>query len=313
MNQQDLLIDFIGVKFNKIINQKFSFPAFFFGGLYYIYRKMYLLGFMFYLLTTLIVSLVPNTYIVILIHFLLSIIFAIIFRPTYIKFCINKTNKIFKQNPNDEDIIFIKCISKGKPAILPVIVAIILSAVCLGFIYSKLEISNNSSDNSSNSTNEYNSDNNTSNEASEHIGNLEINGSINLDEKVNIQLPNGFLKKFYSSSSYYFYEYDTGGTGIFNECTLSLYVVKWPHGSKKLIIGLAQEDSATSTIKSEIINNMEWWSYLTVDGFGNTYEASTTHNENVYLLKYSIGKHVNGDISEYTKYYNDILHSITFN
>ena len=39
MNREELIKIFVGKNYNKFMKRNFSIPAFFFGGLYYIYRK----------------------------------------------------------------------------------------------------------------------------------------------------------------------------------------------------------------------------------------------------------------------------------
>ena len=50
MDNDKLLKTFIGKNYPKILYNKVSIPGFFFGSYYFLYRKMYLMGFILFLL-----------------------------------------------------------------------------------------------------------------------------------------------------------------------------------------------------------------------------------------------------------------------
>ena len=325
MNEEILLKSFIGEKYDKIKNKKFSIPAFLFGGLYYAYRKLYILGFILYILTALITTLLPsnanNILLKIFLYIVLSTACGICFKPIYMLFSKYKITKIQKQNLQNPEDLLKDCKRKGKTSFIAVIVVIILYAICINFIMSK-------SNTKTHTSNKYNLETETSKELSidsnkelsrvtpkengEYSGVLSVNSNVNLNEILKIQIPTIFKKTFLNSTYLYDFKYDTESDGIFDECNISLNVVNDYSDSTQLINEMSKYHSATQTLKTEKINNIEWTSYEDISSIATTYYSATTNNGLVYLLEYSIQRDVKGNKTDYIKYYTDILNSITF-
>lgn len=125
-----LLINYIGKNYKKIIQEKFSFPAFFFGGLYLVYRKMYLLGIISYFLPMFLTILFMDNLIILSIVMILWLVMLIILGLF--------TNKKYAEKAYDEcmnidekygyisDEAIVKlCTKKGGTSIAGVIATII--------------------------------------------------------------------------------------------------------------------------------------------------------------------------------------------
>lgn len=313
MEDEVLIRGFIGKKYDKFINKRFFIPAFFFGGLYYIYRKMYVLGFSLYLLTIATTSFIDNVFVSLFLNILLSTCYGLFFGPSYMKFSKSKVEKIKNNHfENAEDMLNV-CNKSGGTNFWGVPIAIMLYAICYNIIMPNFNTNEKQ-------TNEYNSESEVSSEtldeavnsASEYNGALSVKSDIKLKDSIEITIPDIFSETLFNTSYWYRYEYETDGEDFFDKCEVSLKIVNGYSDSNKLISEMAEYHSAIDTLKKDTINNVEWSSYYKTDRLGATYYSATTHGELVYLLEYSIGKDVKGNAEDYMTYYNSILNSITF-
>lgn len=96
--EENLLKDYIGKNYEQLKQPRFSFPAFFLGGYYLIYRKMYLYGFLLLLLNISILFL-PE---LIFILFFVNIIVATNFNKLYYTFATKKVDNLKQKNENKD-------------------------------------------------------------------------------------------------------------------------------------------------------------------------------------------------------------------
>mgnify|MGYP004456208051 CR=1 FL=1 len=82
IDNDSLIKLFIGNNYNKIVSLKFSFPTFFFGPLYLLYRKQYLVSLAWTILIILLNVIIPSYAFILLILF--SLIFAYFFNEYYL-------------------------------------------------------------------------------------------------------------------------------------------------------------------------------------------------------------------------------------
>lgn len=126
-----LLINYIGKNNKKFFNNKFSFTAFFFGGLYLIYRKMYVLGILIYFIETFITQFFFNNEIlstIITILILIERIFlGFVINKKYLDIAYNNCMKIQEKNfiRPDEEIVS-SCKENGGTNLFLVIVLAIM-------------------------------------------------------------------------------------------------------------------------------------------------------------------------------------------
>ena len=126
-----LLINYIGKNNKKFFNNKFSFTAFFFGGLYLIYRKMYVLGMLIYFIETFFtVYFVDNIIVLSIILFLIlieRIFLGFVINKKYLDIAYNNSMKIQEKNfiRPDEEIVS-SCKENGGTNLFLVIVLAIM-------------------------------------------------------------------------------------------------------------------------------------------------------------------------------------------
>ena len=135
--EEEYLKAYVGVNYEKIKSNSFSFPTFLFGPFYLFYRKEYLLGIIDAIICSVFI-LQPEYY------FLIGLIFGILFRIVYINKARRKIGNILIKYDNlshDEKIE--KCRKKGGTnIILPIILFIIMIFVlCIQIV--KDETTNN--------------------------------------------------------------------------------------------------------------------------------------------------------------------------
>lgn len=124
ISDDDLINAYIGKNADKLKNGTFSANTFFFGSLYVLYRKMWLLG-IGWLAVNLIVGafLEPISNIV---SIVLGVVLGLKFKNLYLKHVIEEVNKIKIENSNAsrEELMMI-CANKGGTSVLGVILPII--------------------------------------------------------------------------------------------------------------------------------------------------------------------------------------------
>lgn len=125
ISDDDLINAYIGKNADKLKNGTFSANTFFFGSLYVLYRKMWLLG-IGWLAVNLIVGafLEPVSNVI---SIALSVVLGLKFKNLYLKYVIEEVNKIKIENNNAsrEELMMI-CTNKGGTSILGVILPIII-------------------------------------------------------------------------------------------------------------------------------------------------------------------------------------------
>lgn len=121
-NKEDFIKAYVGKKYDKIKTQKFSFPFFFLGAVYFFYRKLYVLGFI-WMIVSLIFGIINPAFLLIL-----QIILACYFSKIYLNIVENRVKEIRSQNKKDsQDEIIRRCKQKGGTnIILPFLLIIII-------------------------------------------------------------------------------------------------------------------------------------------------------------------------------------------
>jgi len=139
-----LLESFMGPKAKKIMSSGFSFPSFFFGPMYLIYRKMYLYGFGLWILQTLLSSFVPKVGQVATL--VIEVFLAIKFRDLYTKHAKDEIENIKKTNPgvNFEGLNALARKKGGVNKVLPIIFGILMAIIVIfAIVFSFVSISGN--------------------------------------------------------------------------------------------------------------------------------------------------------------------------
>ena len=118
---------FIGENYEAIRKKNFSFPAMFFGLLYFLYRKFYSGFFLFLVVNVLVLGLIPE------LAFIIPFVFGFLFNKLYLKFVEYKVNKIKSQFIGTNEELRARLIKKGGTSWLGPIIYIVFS-VLLSFI-----------------------------------------------------------------------------------------------------------------------------------------------------------------------------------
>ncbi len=121
INNDDAFIDaYIGKNINIIKNNSFSTNVFFFGSIYIFYRKMWLLGFLWLVISIIIGLFIPFSSII---QLAINIVIALQFKKIYLNHVREKVKKIKSENPgkSKEELLMI-CSKKGGTTIVPVVI-----------------------------------------------------------------------------------------------------------------------------------------------------------------------------------------------
>lgn len=275
-----------GDKVDKLKNGSFSWCAFFFGPLYFMYRKMVGLGIAILLLETVIASLSIPLSVCLLIDVIISVSLGLLFKKLYVKHVEKETEKIKNSNATktDEEIITL-CTKKGKPSVGMVALGILLSMILL-FIVSAIN---------PNST--FSRTMEIINSNDKKLKNLQE--SLDVSGNIEFELPKGFEKSSISTEMLPVYDYEKDNSS----CTLMMATYAQNEGetAKSFIenISLTPGESMGS-ITTQTINGVEW-SKVQVTGqpiYGNTaiyeYYYVVTKNNKIYKVSYSIYRDENG-------------------
>ncbi len=128
INDKDLIDAYIGNNADKLKNGGFSINTFFFGVLYVLYRKMWLLGFVWLAINIIVSMFLPSisTYLT----WGANIIISLQFKKLYLNHVTEEVNKIKIENPGktNEQLMLI-CSQKGGTTLIPVILVGIIYAI----------------------------------------------------------------------------------------------------------------------------------------------------------------------------------------
>ena len=152
----DLLKVFIGKNSDKILAENFNFAAFFFGSIYFFYRKMYSCGFILFIIEMIFSNLLKSQIITTVIGLILSFIVGLKTNQLYVKHAKKKIKKI-KNNGISNEEIKTNCIKKGGTSIASailfvvtvIIIFIVLSFLALIILYNQFKILNEGGDETS--------------------------------------------------------------------------------------------------------------------------------------------------------------------
>ena len=155
-----LLAAYIGNNYNKIIQKKFSWPAFIFNAFYVAYRKVYIQTIVIYIILE--IATLINNFLGGVLPLLSSLLYLIIiysimfllgknFNKLYIDYSKKQIEKIKQENPNDADNDLIrKCQAKGGTSIWAMIGIIILASIISSIISNAFPKTSTSSMNANN-------------------------------------------------------------------------------------------------------------------------------------------------------------------
>lgn len=314
-DDEELLEVFIGKNYNKITNNPFNFAGFFFTTAYLFYRKMFLYGMILFFANIIISLLSGNAYVSIIIG--AGVGFLV--NKVYLGYAKKKIANIKLKNASKsfEEIKMI-CSKKGGTSIglvilgslLQIVIVVVVTVVAFVFgataLFGSLftgildqvqngEIQENESNNSM--TSEINDT---------YDGVMMYDTSIKMKNEFAISVPSVFKDE--SDEYEYEYVYESG-QGVFDDCSVSLFVPSGYSSAENLINQLAvyNKDNNPTSVASATLNGIEWHAFSYNDVFGTKYYYGTTKNNKVYLLEYEVQEDAANDCDSYRQ---SILNSI---
>lgn len=279
INNQNKVVDdntlikaYIGPNADKLTNNSFSWCSFLFGGLYFFYRKMYLLGGI-ALLISFLLTYYAKSYSVLSLIFLVLI--GIYFKKYYLNEVSKKVERIKKENAtkNTNDLIQI-CNKEGGTSLGMLILAIIVYGIIAGFTANEYSISNGSS------------------------------GIIN---GLHYKIPTDFEESEYNTTSNIYYTYRDEN----NYCDFYIAVINSDYSTSSYyyLRSLVSSNSYdTSLIKEKTINNKTWETFETNTNDNQKYYFVADNDNKLFDVEYSILY----DDGYCSKAYKEFVNSLNF-
>lgn len=279
-NDEDLIKAYIGNNYEKFKKNKFSLPTFFFGPLYFFYRKLYLLG-LIWIIAISIFWLNPIFLIII------TVALSTTFSTIYLAEVKRRIKKIKLENKNLGDSTLLEiCSKKGGVNRLVFLAIIPLILIAIGTINLLLE--------------EYREEKPLTKEESYKI------------ENISYTIPKGFVKSKYETDTYKFYSYIKD----LEYCSISFniydydYLYKEDYTMEKYLNTHLDNNTEEiiSTPQTITINN-EIWTHI------NKYDDYET--EDFYILKknnkfYEINTSADTDSTSCKEKFQKVINSLTY-
>lgn len=290
-NDETLINAYIGKNADKLKNGGFSLNTFFFGNIYVLYRKMWMLGIIWFL-ASMIISMFLS-YLSGVLTLVANIFISTQFKKWYVKHVEEKVAKIKSENPNaSQEQLLMICTQKGGTTIISIGIMIVL----LYFLLTVLGILESVKDNANNYDDTYN---NSSVSGSGDIGNLSLS------------VPSSFEKGSYNTDDYLSYSlYDYNSNDSCSITISTIYSRIYDSVSDYLEHNVYYSASDTvSAIEQKNINNNNW-AYMSVKkSYNTTYYYAGEDDDEIYVIKFSIAE----DSGKCSSAYTSIINSLKFN
>ena len=295
-NDESLINAYIGKNADKLKNGGFSVNTFFFGNIYVLYRKMWMLGIIWFL-ASMIISMFLSSLSGVL-TLAANIFISTQFKKWYVKHVEEKVAKIKSENPNaSQEQLLMICTQKGGTTIIPIIIMIVLyiAIFAIAFI-TVLGIFKTVKDNANNYDDHYN---NSSVSGSGDIGNLSLS------------VPSSFEKGSYNTDSYLsysLYDYNSNDSCRITVSTTNSRYYDSVSDYLEDNVYYSASDTA-SAIEQKNINNNNW-AYMSVKtSYNTTYYYAGENNDKIYEIEFSITE----DSGKCSSAYTSIINSLKFN
>lgn len=325
-----LFINYIGKNYKKIMQEKFSFPAFFFNGLYLIYRKMYILGIGLYFFLIFLASIFSDnlimSIIITVIYIIISVLLGIFTNKRYCEIAYEQCIEINEKYNYISDAAIIKlCKRRGGTNIAAVIATIILAsgiAIPSAFVVRTLtgiefkESGNVITDTNKHTTKDSVSNNTNKNNTQSVSGTNQLDSSdeyfvisynteTNIDNEYTIKLPSNFIENSIDTYEKNFKVLVDNNKKSFCEFNFS-QLDGYKDANKFLNDYIKFKKISKPTTKK--INGMTWNEINFKDFDKNIIYSVTQKDKKVYLLELKVNDNTN--LNDCNKYYNEVLKSI---
>lgn len=296
-----LLRQYVGSSFQKISMAPFSFPAFLFSGVYFMYRKMFLLGAILFLIEFAIANLLPNgiaQIAVIAFH----IVLALVVNPIYIKVAKGRVKGIkkAKKNKNKNQIeLNTICQNKGGTSLSKTFILTIICSI-FGVIISFIFLSGSLIAKIFNFIDVGIIDN----EPAKYEGTI-ATSDYDVLGNMNIEIPSVFKKDGETFS----YTYTSDGTGVFNTCTLSIGKLHKFTSGEDFINQYIEYEKLDVNIGKTTAKGITWYTVVNENSVGKQFYRAADINNEVVLFDFSVGADTPTGVCD--AYLVDIIDSIS--
>lgn len=276
-----LLKQYVGNSFTKLTMSPFSFPALLFSSLYFMYRKMFIIGVIVFAIEFAILNLLPLTFAMIAdVVFRLAIALAV--NPLYIGLAKAKIKQLRKKKGNikkNQIELNTMCQRSGgtslSKAFIIFIICIVISVVLSFMVVSNSLLS----------------------KVLDYINNgigikneVKYEGTINLEdydvlENINIEIPSVFKK----DGDIFRYVYTTEGTGVFNNCSLTIGKLKGFSSGEDFITQYIEYEKLDANIGKTTSKGITWYTVTNEGSMGKQFYRAALINDDVILFDYNIG------------------------
>jgi len=294
---EELLKAFIGKNYEKITTRPFNFAGFFFTSLYMFYRKMFLYGFLVFILNLIIINLIDIS----IISLAINVLIGVFVNKIYLKHAKSKINKIKTSNAQKSfNEIKEICSSKGGTSVgklflglfLEILTGLVVVVVMISIGMLKLV------DLIGDLLPGVIQSGNLVEENKTFDGVLSSDTSIKISDEFTIIIPNNFEEGMMNDENSYDYEYSSDSGG-FNTCSFSLKAINGYSTAENLITQMATYYTNNNRIETASINNIEWSWFSYPGSFGTSYYYATTKNNKVFLFQYEIEDDAPSDCESY--------------
>lgn len=280
---------FMGTEYNSFRSGGFSLCSFFFGAMYALCRKMWLLGLAWYILSLILSLFLPLFSVLLMIVF--NVVVAINFKKWYVQHAKDKVAQIKAENSGASfEQLKAICARKGGVTYIPLIIFLVFCVAVFVFLFFVLY-----------SAVQYSIDYDTQIVEKEVVNDNKI-GNLSLE------VPDGFESVNENESSFRIYSYNADG----NNCKLTvnlLSTTRYSSSDEYLQKGVTYSGSdIVSPLETKTLNGTDW-AYMSVQKPSSIiyYYALLEHNNKVYDVKFEI-KEDNGVCSQS---YTDVTNSLT--
>lgn len=298
---RDLLNAFVGNNYLKITTRHYNIPAFFFGGLYLMYRKMLWPGIILVILTSVIsniILIIPNPKTAALVSFLVFIIVSFglcfFFNQFYLKFAKKRMAKIKSENPdlNEKDLknLYAEKGSTSGGWVFGGIGILILISIGCNLFMDALGLKNNQTNTDETfilETQQSNDDQDDDSSDTTFKGGLSYDTSVNIDEIYSLSIPNQFTDN--STAYRYDYEFAEDMQSAL-KCTVALSALKDFTNAEELInqmVGFYSNNSPSEAQSTQLADQTWYW-FSRSNVNETTYDYATNNDGKVYLLEYTV-------------------------
>ena len=134
INRDELLNAYASKNANKVYNRRWNWSAFFFGPVYYLYRKMWIEGLILLILNYIVNNFISNGIVSFILVIVIGVVASLLFSKLYTKKANHKIDLILSTNPS-RDQALLECQRRGGTAVwVAVIVGLIYGFALIIFI-----------------------------------------------------------------------------------------------------------------------------------------------------------------------------------